>query len=75
MQGYGIIRTKYLKEKQGYYFEGKLARSQHWFAIDLEWPETKFKTRGTEFYKRVFQCNIAGQDGSEVSILPVTIVD
>ena len=44
-------------------FQGKSARSNHWFDIDIEWVEGNFSTREPQFYKRLFQRNIEGQAG------------
>ena len=43
--GYGRRGTEYFKENPKSSFEGQLLRSQHWFAIDIEWLETNFNAR------------------------------
>ena len=65
--------NKSSKKNQSYSFEGKLARSQHWFALYIECIETNFKTRDPDFHKANFQHHISDQTGSEVPILPVPI--
>ena len=40
-----------------YLFQGKSARSKHWFDIDIEWAEEIFSTREPQFYKKLFQIN------------------
>ena len=49
VQCYGRRRTEEIGEKSKYSFEGKLEISQQWFDIDVEWPETNFKTRELGF--------------------------
>ena len=54
-------------------FQGKSARSKHWFGIDIEWVEESFSTSEPHFYKKLFQTNIEGQSGITYPIFPVPI--
>ena len=56
-------------------FQGKSARSKHWFDHDIERFEENLSTRGSHFYKSLFQINIQGQSGLKYPIFPVTIVN
>ena len=44
---FGHIKKNFKEQKV--LFEGQLARSQNWFAFDIEWPEISFKTREHDF--------------------------
>ena len=61
--------------KRKYLFQGKSARSKHWFDIDIEWIEENLSAREPQFYKRCFQRNIQGSYGSKYPTFPVTIVN
>ena len=52
-------------------FQGKSARSKHWFILDIEWVEENFSTIEPQFYKRLFQTNIEGQAVLIYPIFPV----
>ena len=56
-------------------FQGQSVRSKHWFDIDIKWFEENFSTIEPQFYKKLFQGSIEGQDGSKYTTLPVTIVN
>ena len=74
-QYYERICTEALKRKTEIYFEGRSARSQHFFALDIEWLETNLNTRETEFYNYIFQRNIEGQAESDISMFSVPVVN
>ena len=43
-----------------YNFQGKSARTKHWFYIDHEWLKDNFITREPDFYKNIYQTNFRG---------------
>ena len=51
------------KEKtEKYNFQYKSARSKCWIDLDHEWLEEIFKTGEPEFYKKLYQINIKGEE-------------
>ena len=62
------------KEKtKTYDFQGKSARSTRWFDLDHEWLEENFRTREPDFYKKVYQEKIKGDDKKTYQIFAVPI--
>ena len=43
------------KSEAKFKFQGKSARSQLWFDLDLDWIDTNVSTREHDFYKKIFQ--------------------
>ena len=66
------IRQKYLKFiamgknkiEAKFNFQGKLARSQQWFDLDLDWIEVNFSTREPDFDKECFKIHDGTQDNN-----------
>ena len=64
------LRRKYLlfdaadknKTESKFNFQGKYARSQLWFDLDLDYIDMHFSTREPYFYKKLFQIHDDKQD-------------
>ena len=54
-----------------YQFQGKSARSTHWFDLDHEWLEEKFFTIEPDLYKLLYKMNTEGQDMEKYQILSI----
>ena len=74
-----IIHQKDLKKKnekeitRKYNFQGQSAILIRWFDLDQEWSEEKFSTHEPDFYKKIYQTNIRGQDMKIYQLFVVTI--
>ena len=54
-------------------FQGKSARSQLWFDLDLNWVEINFSTSEPDFYEKLFQSHDDTQDNITFKTFQVPI--
>ena len=54
-------------------FQGRSARSQRWFDLDLDYIEVNFSTREPDFYKKHFQIHDDTQDKNTYKSIQVPI--
>ena len=54
-------------------FQGKSARSQRWFDLELDWIEVNFSTCDPGFYKKIFQSHDNTQDINTFRLFQVPI--
>ena len=60
--------SDYIKEKdktKKYNFQGKSARTKHWFNIDHEWLKENFMTRETYLYLKLYDTKFRGDTTHE----------
>ena len=63
------------KSEAKFNFQGRSARSQLWFDLDLDWIEVNFSTRGPDLYKKLFKSHDDEQDNITFKTFHVPIVN
>ena len=58
----GFYNKKQNENKNKYNYQVKSKRSICWFNLDHEWLEENFRAREPDFYKKLYQTNIWGQE-------------
>ena len=67
-----------IKEKDKtkiYNFQGKSARTKHWFNLDHEWLKENFMTREPDFYKKLYDNTFRGDTTHDYKTFGVPIVN
>ena len=59
-----FVATDKNKNEAKFKFQGKLARSQLQFDLDLDWIEINFSNREPNFYEKLFQSHDDTQDNN-----------
>ena len=57
-----FVATDKNKNRAKFKFQGRSARSQRWFDLDLDFIEVTFSTRESDFYNKLFQSHDDTQD-------------
>ena len=68
------LDNKNEKEKtKKYNFQGQFERSNIWFDLDQEWLKEIFSKREPEFYIKLYQMDIEGQEVETYQIFVVPV--
>ena len=72
-KGLKFIAANKNKNEAKFKFQRQCARSQRWFDIDFDCIEVNFRTRETDFYKKLFQIHDNTQDANSFKLFQVPI--